>query len=430
MRYPSHEPPQDDRLACLPNFLLAERAKDVYHVSSTFLNGLMQKAIRMSCNVALVTDIFARAGTQRVIATLANNLAEQGHSVGIYCLDRDGEATSWVSDSVEVLPIGRKPGKALDIACVKKLRRLLLERRVDIVQSHNWSTLLECSTVTALCGPMRHIYTEHGGKIINPKASVLKNRARRWLARILLLRADARIAIAQQLREQIAFESGLPIDLFEYIPNGIQIPRSSYGNPSDARLAIRTSLGIEVDGFVIGTIARLHEIKRLDWAIRAFAGCYDRMKRPYLLFVGDGQERSKLEKLSSDLGIQDRIFFVGEKSDIADWLACMDVFINSSRSEGMSISIMEAMACEIPILANDVGDNRLLVDGEGPAGLIVAPGDIPALSEAMTMLAADSVGRKKFSENGRERYLKYHSLPTMCGRYVDLYRRVLEARSR
>jgi glycosyltransferase involved in cell wall biosynthesis len=154
------------------------------------------------------------------------------------------------------------------------------------------------------------------------------------------------------------------------------------------------------------------------------------MEKQYLLFVGDGQERSKLEKLSADLGIQDRVFFVGEKSDVADWLACMDVYINSSRSEGMSISIMEAMACKIPILANDVGDNRLLVDGERPAGLIVAPGDIPALSEAMTMLAADIMGRKRYSENGRERYLKYHSCSTMCDRYVDLYRRVLEARSR
>lgn len=380
----------------------------------------------MLCNVALVTDIFDRAGTQKVIATLANNLVEKGLAVGIYCLDRDGEANGWVSDSVEVFSIGRKPGRAIDVACIKKFRGLLLEQRVDIVQSHNWSTLLECSAVTAMCRPMRHIYTEHGGKIINPKYSALKNHLRRWAACILLHRADARIAIAKQLREQIALESGLSIDRFEYIPNGIQVPASSFSGPTDARRATRNGLGIEPDSFVIGTIARLHEIKRLDWAIRAFASCQDRLKDPYLLLVGDGQERSNLEQLSSELGVRDRVFFVGEKSDVADWLACMDVFINSSRSEGMSISIMEAMACEVPILANDVGDSRLLVDGEEPAGLIVAPGDISGLGEAMARLADDPIGRKKFGENGYKRYLKHHSLSTMCDQYADLYRRVLE----
>jgi glycosyltransferase involved in cell wall biosynthesis len=92
----------------------------------------------------------------------------------------------------------------------------------------------------------------------------------------------------------------------------------------------------------------------------------------------------------------------------------------------MSISIMEAMACEVPILANDVGDSRLLVDGEEPAGLIVAPGDISGLGEAMARLADDPIGRKKFGENGYKRYLKHHSLSTMCDQYADLYRRVLE----
>jgi len=375
----------------------------------------------MLFRVGFVTDVFARAGAQRVMASLANALVEKNVHVGIYCLDGSGEAETWLSDSVDVHVIGRQRGKALDWKCVSKLRRLLQEQRVDIVQSHNWSTLLEVAVATTWYRRIHHVYTEHGGLIVQPGASKSKNFIRRCIARFALERADKRIAIAQRLRSQLSIETGMAIERISYIPNGSEMPRCKHGSAAEARATIKGRLGLSPDRFVFGTVSRLHEIKRLDWMIKSFAGAIGKGLDSVLLIVGEGGERTSLENLVKDLKVTNQVVFAGEQSDVADWLACMDVYVNSSRSEGMSISILEAMAMGLPILATDVGDSGTLVGGSQPAGLLVPPGDLVSLENAMLLLRNDAQQRENCGANAQSRFRSDYSISMMCQRYMESY---------
>jgi glycosyltransferase involved in cell wall biosynthesis len=379
----------------------------------------------MLFRVGLVTDIFARAGAQRVMASLANALVEKDVRVGIYCLDRTGEAETWLSDSVDVHVIGRQRGKALDWKCVSKLRGLLQEHRVDIVQSHNWSTLLEVTAATTWNRCIRHVYSEHGGLIIQPSASKLKNFFRSYIARYALENAHKRIAIAQRLRSRLSIETGIAIERIDYLPNGCEMPACKYGSVAEARSTIKDRLGLSTNRFVFGTVARLHEIKRLDWMITAFASAMSKGLDSTLIIVGEGAERPRLEALVNELNIRDHVCFVGEQSDIADWLACMDVYVNSSRSEGMSISILEAMAMGTPILATDVGDSGILVGGSPPAGVLVPAGNLDSLCNGMLSLRGDAQQRKTFGANAQIRFRSEYSVSRMCHRYLQTYRNLL-----
>jgi glycosyltransferase involved in cell wall biosynthesis len=382
----------------------------------------------MDFRIALVTDTFARGGVQKVIALLANALAECGVQVGVYCLDGIGDAEDWLFDNVELFSVGRRAGRALDLRCVSRLRTMWYEQKVDIVQSHNWSTLLECAASVFRNSGIKHIYTEHGGLIVKPGNSVVKNLGRKCIARVVLNCANSRVAIANRLRVQLSEETGVSLNAIECIPNGIQIPKLSFRSQQEARGAMRYALSLQQESFLFGTVARLHEIKRIDSMIDAFSRIAGQFRDVFFVIVGEGQEKKRLVDRARNHNLEQKVFFVGEQSNVGDWLSCMDVYVNSSRSEGMSIAILEAMAYGIPTIATDVGDSGLLVGGDHPAGLVVPPDGTNSLATAMENMYTSAENRREFSENGRSRFRESYTLSIMLENYMALYQRLLAER--
>ncbi len=357
---------------------------------------------------------------------LANALSSMGVNVEIFCLDRIGEGVDWLSNDIQVHVVGRRPGRAIDFGAVHRFRRMLHESRIDLVQSHNWSTLLECSIATRSPHRIPHVFAEHGGLIVSPDCSNLKNKARGLIARFALKLCDARVAIAERLREKLSFETGINKSAIDFFPNGISAPHYAHPSRDEARSSIRRELGLNAEALVIGTVARLHEVKRLDWAIRAFKESLVALPNGYLMIVGEGEERRTLEDLACNLNVQRRVLFVGEKEHVADWLAAMDLYVNTSRSEGMSISILEALACGLPVVATDVGDSRVLVGGEPEVGIVVPVGEVTAIAAGMVELGVDGRRRQQLGTNAVNRFLDNYSLETMSQRYMELYNRLLK----
>jgi glycosyltransferase involved in cell wall biosynthesis len=142
------------------------------------------------------------------------------------------------------------------------------------------------------------------------------------------------------------------------------------------------------------------------------------------LIVGDGPERSQIEAEIRRLDLQARVRLAGERSDVPELLAESDVFVLSSRSEGLPVSVLEAMAAELPVVATDVGGlAELVVDGE--TGILVPPGDEAALTEALGRVVADRELRRRLGTAGRVRAESSFDLSAFRRAHLELYERQL-----
>ena len=151
----------------------------------------------------------------------------------------------------------------------------------------------------------------------------------------------------------------------------------------------------------------------------------------HLVLVGDGPELAKLQSKAAQLGVTEAVHFVGRRKDVGDWLAAMDVYVNCSISEGMSQSILEAMAAGLPVAATEVGANAQLVAESSvisaPCGLIAAAGDPAALADAVCSVAADPETRAAYSAAARRRHQELYAVDVMVANYEALYGRLVNA---
>ncbi len=143
------------------------------------------------------------------------------------------------------------------------------------------------------------------------------------------------------------------------------------------------------------------------------------------LIVGDGPDRAEVEAEVRRLGLEGRVQLAGERSDVLELLAASDVFVLSSRSEGLPVSVLEAMAAELPVVASDVGGlSELVVDGE--TGVLVPPGDASGLADALGRLVVDRELRRKLGAAGRARADEHFDLAAFRLAHLELYHRQLE----
>ena len=144
---------------------------------------------------------------------------------------------------------------------------------------------------------------------------------------------------------------------------------------------------------VFGCVARLDWMKDYNTVLRAFAQCTRTLRQSRLLIVGDGHDRARLEGLASELGIRDRVDFVGHRSDVPELLGKMDIFVfATSETEGFGNAMIEAMAAGVPVIAPRVGPTVEVLNN-GSVGVIVPPGDADAMAAAMASLWRDERGR-------------------------------------
>jgi glycosyltransferase involved in cell wall biosynthesis len=169
------------------------------------------------------------------------------------------------------------------------------------------------------------------------------------------------------------------------------------------------------DGLVIGSLGRLHPQKGYDLLVRALVELPD----VTAVLVGDGQERSRLERLATDLGIADRLRIMGWRDDPRSYLDGFDVFVLPSRYEGFPLSVLEAMHAGVPVVAADVGSTgEALADG---GGVLVPPEDPVALARTLADLLGDGARRAALGARGREVALRDYTTRAMADRYVELY---------
>jgi glycosyltransferase involved in cell wall biosynthesis len=237
------------------------------------------------------------------------------------------------------------------------------------------------------------------------------------LNRLLTPMTDGFIAVAANHGRHMIERERFPKEKVTVIPNGVDTYR--FRSLPDSGLAVKTKLGIPPAAPVCGIVAALRPEKNHTLFLRAAALTAKQRPDAHFIVVGDGPERAKLERTAIEAGVASSTHFVGSRSDIPQVLSAFDVFALTSHNEANPVSILEAMACEIPVVSTRVGSVAESV-AEGCTGHLVAPGDAVALANHWLTLFSDRTLARSFGSAGRAAIEANWSLDRMVAGYERL----------
>lgn len=365
--------------------------------------------------VIMVLPSLVRAGMETVTCRLAEELHALGHDVDLVCIEELGPLADEARARgvpVHLVPL---PGLWTNVM-PSPLIGWLRQREPQILHSHD-GVWLKAGRAARRAGIPGTLHTMHGLLTVERSYSPL-------LRRLGAHYSSAIVTVSNSLRSYLHDRVGVKNSIIEVIPNGVDTER--FHPAADGhREAVR---GYDVGGPVIGCVARFDPVKRHDLLIRAFAIFHRNRPDAALVLVGDGPTRPDAEALVAELDLGKVVVFAGAADDTAPWYRAFDLFVLSSRAEGTSISILEAMASGCCIVATDVGGNGALLD-EGRAGRLVPSGDDVAMAAAFSELLSDDSLARSFGTAARSRAVSRYSQRGMALAYVALYRKVLARRA-
>jgi len=367
-------------------------------------------AVREQPRVLQVVLSLNPGGTERLVIELVARLRGEA-PMAVCCLDAKG---SWASElesgGVRVTALERHEG--FRPALGRGVAAAAREHGATVVHCHHYSPFVYGCLARMWEPRLRVVFTEHG------RLSDAGPSSKRRLANRALAKAPRGVfAVSEDVKRHIVAE-GFSNDQVEVIYNGVDpgcVPSA------ETRARVRAGLGLSDDVLVLATVARLDPVKDLGTLLRATQEVA-RARAVALVIVGDGTERSTLEDLASQLGIRAITHFLGQRNDARDWLATADVYVNSSISEGVSLTILEAMAAGLPVVATRVGGTPEVINEA--CGRLVPARNPSALAIAVRELAAAPETRAALGSAARRRLEDRFALDRMVHDYLDVYRRV------
>jgi L-malate glycosyltransferase len=298
------------------------------------------------------------------------------------------------------------------------MARDIRARRVEVIHAHQYTPFFYSSVAGRLSRRQpRVIFTEHGRHYPD-----VVSRRRRLINQLLLGRLADRINAVCQFSADGLLHDGFSGTEIEVIDNGIDPSR--YG-ASTERAALRARLCLDSKRRYVAAVARFHPVKDHATILHGFGRLATRLHDVDLLLVGDGPLREDLERLTASLGLTTRVHFLGVRADVPELLQAVDAFVLTSVSEAASITLLEAMASAIPIVATAVGGTPELVR-DGQDALLVQRGDSGAIAHALERVLSDRPLASALTASARERVQTRFTVDRTIARYRDLY---LESRS-
>lgn len=295
--------------------------------------------------------------------------------------------------------------------------------RPDVVHSRNWGTI-EAVIAAKLARVAGVVHSEHGRDLGTMADQPWR---RRFLRRFAYARADRVFCVSKELRSYYCDQLGMSADTFSVIPNGVDT--DEFRPCPRTRSEIRAKLGVGESTIVAGTVGRLDPVKDHLTLLRAAELTRRAGVDLRLVIVGDGVQRTAIEhELSQNPGLARLTTLVGDVRNVAEWLNSLDVFVLSSISEGMSNTLLEAMATGIPLVATAVGGNQELVE-HGDSGLLVEAGHPGPLAARITELANNQERRLLLGNNARTRVVARFSIQHMLQQYEQLYSELMKPRA-
>ena len=365
----------------------------------------------------LVGSQMTTGGAQRALLQLAQCFHDRGYSViAAFFYDKDGIFEDWQKAypfELVNLDAWDKHEKKLSrflrlFKGLQKLYCLIRKEKISFVISFTHHSNLLAIPMAWMAGVPVRVAT-HRGKIYGFPRWQEKLHTRMINSGI----ASALLAVSESTRKD-AIEEGVEPERVFVIPNGVDSPDLD----EKAGCQVRQSLGIRSDQKVFFYAGRLNYEKGPDLLLKAFAEVINAVPDSILLLAGDGPMRLELEELAQSLKISERIIFLGVRNDVPELMAAADVFVLSSRTEGMPNAVLEAMALSTPVVAFEVGGVRDLLQ-DGVTGKFSLPADPNSLARSMIELGHDEEKRRKLALAGKKFVDENYRLDKVCKMYED-----------
>ncbi|MGH3135632.1 MAG: glycosyltransferase family 4 protein [Gaiellaceae bacterium] len=364
-------------------------------------------------------------GDSVLILELGRAARERGFEVDVLATDpRFQEAVREENLGLVDLDVIRREIRPLwDLRGLLRLTRFLSGSRYTLVHTHTTKPGVVGTLAARRAGIPAVMHTVHlfpfheeTGRAVTAAYVGAERVAARWCDRI--------VTVSEFQRDwALRVGIGSPTKVIS-IPNGVPTERAQ---PKRSRADVRAELGIG-GGIMVLSTGRLAEQKGLEYLIRAAALIRDDLPEARIVLAGDGPLRGKLSQLVSDLRLEEAVSVLGHRSDVGDLLAASDLVVLPSLWEGLSISLLEAMAAGKPVVTTSIGSNRE-VTNDGETAALVPPKDPESLAGVMRSLASDRSRMKELGARGQQVQRERYALPRMLDAYMDEYDRLLRQKS-
>jgi glycosyltransferase involved in cell wall biosynthesis len=362
-----------------------------------------------SVGVLQVVLTLDTGGTERLVVEICRRL-QRRFRMAVCTLDDPGVwASELDAEGIGVTSVHRRPGFHPSIGW--RVAQVAKRTGAKVIHCHHYSPFVYGTIARSLMPGTHLVFTEHGRLNDGPPSP-----KRRLVNPLLARLGGTMFAVSSALRNSMV-EEGFPSTRIGVVLNGIEPGEL----PTEAdRCAARAELGLSSEALVVGTVARLNPVKDLGTLIRGFGTLRRGQPQATLVIVGDGQERRGLEVIVRRLGLTGAVRFAGQRDDARKLLPAFDIFANSSISEGVSLTILEAMAAGVPVVATRVGGTPEVIE-HGKTGLLVPARSPDAFAHAFRSLADDAAERRVLGGRGRAAVEKRFTIDRMVEHYANVY---------
>lgn len=343
-------------------------------------------------------------GLEKLVIQLSDKLNQTGIETVIVCLEQTGQLASEANrKGIKVICVNKKPG--IDFKVIINLIRVLKQEKINVVHTHNYAPLIY-ATLAAKWLRLPLINTRH-------------SRTTEKVSRIFWNLNRFVVCVSEDTKEEIIKHNAIDTNKLKVIYNGISLDGIKDFIDQDV-IEKKKELNLPLDSFVIGNVGRLVKDKDQETLIKAFALLIGQKIKANLVIVGDGLLKLELMDVAKRFAVMEQVKFLGFRDDIAGLLNLFDVYALSSVREGISLTLLEAMAVGKPIVATSVGGNpEVVVDCH--TGFLVSPKSPEALCDVWIRLYNDKNLRKDMGILGQRRFRQYFSLDQMANEYKSLY---------
>ncbi len=360
-----------------------------------------------------VMNDFSNSSISRIVEYITRIL-NNGYEWHVASFDGQGDMEVELKNlSVETIHF--LPQQVQGQGRLRYIRNYLLERKINIVHTHTPRAIVELffSMVGMSVRPC-HLATKH--LLTTPKD-------RRWgllyslLDALTLYMPDQLVTVSETMKEGVLALPGRWNGRVISVQNAI--PCAKFYLPED-RLSSRLNLGFAPGQLVFGYAGRIEPVKLLNLLLESFTKVHKILPETRLLIIGEGSQRVELEQYTKDLGIEHAVIWMGFRPDIPSLLASMDIYVQPSHNEGLSLSILEAMAAGKPVIATNVGGAKELLCHR-QTGLLIPAHSLTALAEAMLELSMQPNLRTQLAQAAQKYVSEQFSIERMVAAYDRIY---------
>jgi sugar transferase (PEP-CTERM/EpsH1 system associated) len=370
-------------------------------------------------HVPLIAHVIHRlhvGGLENGLVNLINRIPDDKYKHAIICLTDYTDFRNRINKDVDLFALHRKEGN--DFSLYFKLWRLFRELKPEIVHTRNLAAL-EAQFPALLAGVPCRIHGEHGRDIPDLDGTSKKYQLLRKAFRSIV---DRFIPLSLDLQEYLEEKVGVTAKKITHICNGVDIKKFHPASAGDKK--IPELKNYNEDCIVIGTVGRMEAVKDQLTLAKAFIELMnsdnDRKNKLRLVMVGDGSLRDLVIQMMEDANLTEVCWFPGPRDDVPELLRTFDIFVLPSLAEGISNTILEAMASGLPIVATDVGGNSELID-EGNIGFLVPRDNPAAMAEAISRYVEEPEMRDQHAKNAQKRAAQEFSIDNMVSKYTCVY---------